>query len=582
MSRRRLTVHSLALVVAFLTAVVAAAPAAAQPSARPNIVLVLTDDQRWDTLAAMPTVQRELAGRGVRFANAFAVNPLCCPSRASILTGQYSHSTGVYSNGPPFGGASSFNDTSTIATWLQAAGYRTGYVGKYLNGYRATWIPFGWHRWVGYAGGYFNYSVNIDGLPTFFGQTPDEYSTDVLAREAVSFVETSQGPFFLVFAPYAPHGPSTPAPRHANAYADLRPARPPSYNEEDALDKPAWLRGRAPLTEEQQGWTDGFRRRQLASLLAVDEAVKRILDSLAASGRLANTMVVFTSDNGLTWGEHRLANRKVAAFEESIRIPLVVRYDALIPFRRTETKLVTNIDLAPTFAELGGAWARGVEGRSLVPLLQSPQATWRRSFLIEHLQAAVGAVAEVPTYCAVRTERLKYVVYATREEELYDLALDPYELVNRADDPTRRKELFALRAQVKMRCNPPPPGFTTDWICTLEGTSEPGRLVGTNGADTICGGRGAELVYSRAGADTVRAGAGADTVYGERGADYLVGAAGADVLNGGPGNDVVLARDTRIDVVRCEGGRDTVSADRRDRVRADCEIVRRPPRATSR
>ena len=447
----------------------ASAEAPAPRAGRPNIVVVLMDDQRWDTLSAMPAVRRDLVAHGVTFENAFAVNPLCCPSRTSILTGRYSHSTGVYGNAPPHGGAASFDDSSTIATWLRRAGYRTAYVGKYLNGYWGDYVPSGWDRWVGYNGGYFNYSVNVDGTTVRHGDRAADYSTDVFAREAVSFIAETRRRFFLVFAPYAPHLPSVPAPRHARAFAGVKPWRPPSYDERDARDKPRWLKSRPPLTGAQERKMDEIRRGQLGTLLAVDEAVRDIVDALRKSGRLDETMIVFTSDNGLTWGEHRLTDRKSNAFEESIRIPLVVRYDRLVRTPRRESRLVTNIDLAPTWADVARVAARGADGRSLVPLLAGRETRWRRSFLIEHLQARKGPQAEVPTYCAVRNRRFKYVAYATREEELYDLARDPYELENRADDPALRERLGALRAELRALCRPAPPGFRTGWIPARRG-----------------------------------------------------------------------------------------------------------------
>jgi N-acetylglucosamine-6-sulfatase len=551
MGRRHRIRGSLA---ALASSLALAAPAAAAP----NVVFVLTDDQRWDTLFAMPTVQREIAGRGVTFVNAFAVNPLCCPSRASFLTGQYSHSTGVYDNVPPYGGATSFRDSSTVATWLQGAGYRTAYVGKYLNGYAGTWIPFGWNRWVGYQGGYYDYTLNIDGLPLYFGTDPEQYSTDVLAREAVSFVESTTGPFFLVLAPYAPHSPMRPAPRHADAFSGVERWRPSSYNEEDVADKPSWLSSWPRLGGPEETATDELRRKQLASLLAVDEAVRRIIDTLAASGRLADTMIVFTSDNGLLWGEHRLRNRKVSAFEESIRIPLVVRYDPFLTDGRVETRLVTNLDLAPTFAELAGATASGVEGRSLVPLLARPSfaaPAWRESFLIEHLQGASTASREVPTYCAVRRARYKYVLYGTREEELYDLRSDPGELTNRAVDPAYRGIRSLLRTDLKELCKPPPPGYTTKWLCTIESDGVSRFLAGSTRGDTICGSGLAEEVRARAGDDEIRAGSGRDRIFAGFGSDTVYPGPGRDRVECGPGYDVVFAA-------------------RGDRITRDCELAR--------
>jgi N-acetylglucosamine-6-sulfatase len=571
---RRSSLRVLALVVALSG--VLAAPAAAP--AAPNVVLILTDDQRWDTLWAMPTVQRELVGRGVTFQNAFVVNPLCCPSRASFLTGRYSHSTGVYSNVPPYGGVSWFDDSSTLATALAAAGYRTGFVGKYLNGYLGDFVPPGWHRWVANAGGFFGYGLNVDGFFVHYGLEEAAYSTDVFANEAVSFIQASPDPFFLVLAPYAPHAPATPASRHLGRHAEIQPFRPDAYDEPDISDKPAWLHAFPPLADDRRIWTDDFRRRQLESLAGIDDAVRRVLETLEASGRLANTMIVFASDNGLTWGEHRLRDRKVAPFEESIRIPLVVRYDRLPPRGRIERQLVTNIDLAPTFAELAGVSAPGTEGRSLVPLLSqhsSVSPPWRDSFLVEHMQSRAGAPAEVPSYCAVRRTRFKYVAYATREEELYDLAEDPWELENRAADPALRAQRALLRLDLKELCSPPPPGLSLRWVCTLEGDDSRLLLRGTARDDTICATRSAELIHGLRGDDELRAGSGPDRVYGGPGKDLAYPGPGRDLVSLGPGNDLALAQDRRADRITCGRGADTVHADLADSIAGDCERVSR-------
>ncbi|MDQ4082151.1 MAG: sulfatase [Actinomycetota bacterium] len=460
----RAAVARLVLALAALIAALAFPPALQSGSleagaAKPNIVLVLTDDQRWDTVRAMPAVSRELVARGVTFTNAFVVNPLCCPSRVSILTGRYSHSTGVYSNRGRYGGAAAFDETSTLATWLSEAGYRTAYVGKYLNRYWGTHVPLGWERWFGYLGSYVNFTVNDDGSSVFYGSEPDDYATDVFADEAVSFVEETRDPFFLVFAPFAPHLPAMPAARHAAAFAGLRPWRPPAFNEADVSDKPRWLRQAAGVSA---AYIDHVRRAQLQSLLAVDEAVARIVRTLKETGRIDNTILVFTSDNGFSWGEHRHLGKHVP-YEESIRVPLVMRFDALGLGRRIEKRFVTNIDLAPTLARLAGTAAPAAEGRDLLPLLRGLDARWRRTFLVENLGRPLGD-GDAPTYCAVRTARFKYVAYSTREEELYDLRADPHELRNRVGDPALRENLRALRAQLKESCDPPPPGFKTDWI----------------------------------------------------------------------------------------------------------------------
>jgi N-acetylglucosamine-6-sulfatase len=584
---RRPTPNLIAVLLVVLAAGCVLAPCAA--AARPNILLILTDDQRWDTVGqSMPTVEQELGGHGVTFTNAFAVNPLCCPSRATILTGRYSHSTGVYGNAPPYGGSGWFEDDSTIATWLRKAGYRTGFVGKYLNGYGGAWapptlnrwfVPPGWDRWFGFDGGYYDYHVSANGMNILYGTSDADYSTDVFTREAVSFLDApSTAPFFLVYAPYAPHAPVGVPARHGSAFAGIPPWRPPAFDEADTSDKPSWVRIRQPLTPEETAKIDEMRRLQLASQLAVDDGVDAILGSLRASGRMENTMVVFLSDNGLLWGEHRIWNRKNSAFEESIRVPLVIRYDPLVDAPRSNDRLVGNVDLAPTFAALAGIKAPGAEGRSLLPLLGATAADpppWRTRLLVEHLRGAEGAAVEVPTFCAVRTDRYKYVAYATREEELYDLVADPAELVNRAADPTLRTELLGLRADVRRLCNPPPPGFDLEWLCTLEPAAGAAVVLGTPAGDTICGRKAGELLAGRGGNDTVRGAAGHDRLVGEQGADQLLGGPGHDVLDGGPGDDILLARDGERDEVTCGKGLDLVYADKRDRIARSCERVHR-------
>jgi arylsulfatase A-like enzyme len=439
------------------------------PASAPNIVLILTDDQRADTLWAMPNVQEELVDRGVSFSNAFAVNPWCCPSRANILTGQYSHTNGVWRNSAPYGGFASFKDGSTLATWLQSAGYHTGLIGKYFNGYEnSTYLPPGWDRWVAFNVGtyqYFNYKLNIDGVVTPYGTGAANYSTDVLRDHATSFIRntSSREPFFLYFTPNAPHGTTDgtggldglpeAAPRHATSFSDLPLWRPPSFNEADVSEKPAHIQALPTINP------DNFRSQQYKSLLAVDDAVKAIVDTLRDTGRLENTMIIFASDNGMLWGEHRWG-KKVVPYEESIRIPLLFRYDPVtsgLP-ARSDTHLVNTTDLAPTIAEAANIGAPGAEGASLMPILSGADPPWRSDFLIEHLQGP-AAVDPIKTYCAVRNERHIYVVYKSGERELYDLSEDPYQLTNRAADPAYAATVDDLHARLKTLCTPPPPGF---------------------------------------------------------------------------------------------------------------------------
>ena len=573
--------HRGLLVVAVLFACWLALPgrAEAQAAEPPNIVLVLTDDQRWDTLGAMPTVQRELVAKGVTFTNAFATNPLCCPSRATLLTGRYSHGTGVYLNTGRFGGFGAFDPSSTVATWLDGRGYTTALVGKYLNGYVGSEAPPGWDRWIAFSGApdYFNYTLALNGLLTRRGSLPADYSTDVLADEAASFIRSTDGPIFLHFSPFAPHFRRvsafevTPAPRHEGAFASLRPWRPASYNERDVRDKPAWLRLQPSLTPERMAKGDAFRTQALESLLAVDEAVGEIVDALAETGRLANTVLIFASDNGNAWGEHRWFS-KIVPYEESIRVPLVVRYDALGAAPRRDDHLVVNVDLAPTIAQLVGTRAPGAEGRSLVPLLTSPSSPWRRDFLLEHL--ADGPRAALRAYCGIRSPGETYVQYANGEEELYNLRADPHQLLNVARAPAQRRRLVQLRARLRMLCNPPPRGFKPRSPCHMLGTPGANRFRGTDHHDRICAGSGGDRVYGRGTGDTLLAGPGNDLVQGGSGPDVVYSGRGRDRVSGNSGNDTIYAADGRLDVLRCGPGFDTVQVDRRDRVSL-CERVRR-------
>lgn len=425
----------------------------------PNIVVVMTDDQRWDTLSDMRTVVQDLAGRGVTFSNAFASNPVCCPSRASFLTGRYSHDTGVWSNGAPYGGFEAFSgDRVTIATTLDAAGYETGMFGKYLNGYtatRGTYVPPGWDRWRAYgrAGGYYDYALSLDGEGLeSHGSAPPDYSTDVLAEHVEEFIRSTspQVPVFAWLALAAPHNPFTSAPRHAGAYERIEPWRPPNYDEKDISDKPAYVSKIPRLTAAQRRTFDARRRNQLATLLAVDDAVATIEATLADTGRLGDTLFVYTSDNGYLWGEHRRKGKTVP-YEESIRIPLVIRWDRVRRKPRVEPRLVMNIDVPGSLAKAAGTSLPGNHGRNLLPLLSGPPDRWRSHVLLEH--GGPGA----PPYCGIRTVDAMYVHYATDEEEYYRLEVDPYQLSNRIRVERWSTDIRALRRKARDRCDPRPP-----------------------------------------------------------------------------------------------------------------------------
>jgi N-acetylglucosamine-6-sulfatase len=430
-------------------------------SNKPTIVLIVTDDQRWDTLWAMPNVRRELMARGVTFENAFVTTPLCCPSRASVLTGQYAHTTGVWQNSAPLGGFARFRDRSTIATWLQDAGYRTGLFGKYLNGYEGTYVPPGWDRWVALGEAvdpydlYYRYTLNVDGELQSFGVGPANYSLNVLTKEAFSFVLGAPGPLFVYFAPYTPHTPVKPAPEDRDAFAELPFRSSPSYDERDVSDKPRWVKSLPRLDAAARSRLENRYRRVPASLLALDRAVGALIEALRQTGRLENSLIVFTSDNGIHLGEHRWTD-KGTPYDESIRVPLVVRYDRAIGSPRRDPHLVLNLDLGPTIAEAAGAAAPpGVEGRNLLPLLLSATEPWRRDFLFEQTR-----LFDVPSYCGLRSQRFSYIRYRTGEEELYDLVRDPHQLENLVGRAEMASRLRQLRSRLQHLCGEGPPAVS--------------------------------------------------------------------------------------------------------------------------
>jgi N-acetylglucosamine-6-sulfatase len=417
--------------------------------ARPNIIFILTDDLDAAAARQLPKLRSLLVEEGVSFENSLASYPLCCPSRATTLTGLYAHNHGVSGNDPPNGGFQKFREKGleddTIAVRLQKEGYRTALFGKYLNHYGEddpTHVPPGWDEWhakvdrgvqedmsnggdaTGGGTDYYDYELNENGEVVSYGDSPEDYLTDVISGEATGFVRRATAgsePFFLYLAPSAPHDPATPAERHEGAFADEEAPRPASFGEEDVSDKPSWIRERRPISDRQASRKiDGLYRERLATMLAVDEMVDSLIGELASAGQLDNTFVFFTSDNGWHQGEHRIRTGKVYPYEESIRTPLFVRGPG-VPARSTVEKLVVNTDFAPTIADLAGISFAG-DGRSFMSLLRGEDPAWRSAVLLE---AAGGG--SPPSYSGVRTETYKYVEYQTGEKELYDLRSDPYE-----------------------------------------------------------------------------------------------------------------------------------------------------------
>lgn len=426
---------------------------------RPNIIVIMTDDQPFHTMAYMPTVITELIPNGVNFTNAFATTPLCCPSRVSILTGEYAHNHQVLTNRLPMGGALKFDDSITIATWMKDAGYRTAYYGKYLNEYDniepSGYVPPGWDEWGVFLGKnlgenedagnlqyYSNFSMSENGSIVEYQGQAVNFSADVVTQKSVDFINAARNePFFLFIGYYNPHSPYVAAPRHPETFRSGSgwgwfQYRPPNFNEEDIRDKPDYLNDISPLSEKE---VDAAHKRILRSLLSVDDGVASVLNALKKTGLSEKTILVFFSDNGATLGDHRFGVSKNCVYEACVKIPFVVYAPAFFK-ARTESRIIANIDLAPTFIDLaGGSIPESIDGMSLLPLLANDPVTWRDGILLEHWPAEEGVGSIIPEFYAVRTAEWKYVEYATGEKELYDLTNDPYELVNLAGEAKYRE-----------------------------------------------------------------------------------------------------------------------------------------------
>jgi N-acetylglucosamine-6-sulfatase len=435
-------------------------------AASPNIVFVLADDMRADDLEHMPRTRGLLVEQGITFPNAFVTYSMCCPSRATILRGQYAHNHLVLDGDPPHGGFERFRgrglERSTVATWLSEGGYRTVLLGKYLNGYGSAYIPPGWDDWYAQVGGgYYDYKINENGRLVPYGDDKNDYYTDVLAAEARSYINRAadrRSPFFMYLAPRTPHVPLVPAPRHEDATVDADLPRPPSFGEADVTDKPSWVRRLPTLESETRQKVGAAYRERLRMLLSLDGMVADIVEELRATGELENTYIFFTSDNGFHLGEHRIALRKRTPYEEAHRVPLVVRGPG-VPAGHAVDEMTLNTDFAPTFADLAGVSAPPfVDGRSLEPMLDgAPPESWRASILLESWRERI-ARRGASTYYGIRTEDHKYVEHASGERELYDLRDDPYELrsLHESADPVLvgnlKSRLEALSGCARQSC----------------------------------------------------------------------------------------------------------------------------------
>jgi len=432
----------------------------AHAATRPDVIVIITDDQRWDTMQDMPLTSAWLP---TNYPQAVVSNPACCPSRTSILTSTYSQDNGVWTNSPPYGGWPAFVANGwpghTIADALQGAGYRTALFGKFLNSWDGT-IPPGWDRFAAHfhadafpgmrLAPYYDYTLRTadQGVVTDVnhGEAPADYSTSVIDAMATDYIRTTPAdqPLFLYYAPAAPHSagsgtPPIPAPQDLDATVTLLPASP-NVNEADVSDKPSYIAGRSELMRLPR-----WRVAQARSLLSVDRSIDDIMRTIAETRDLSNTLVLFLGDNGFADGSHRWLSKGVP-YEEALRVPMRARLDGVLP-PGDDPRLADNLDIAPTIAEAAGIAFPSSGGTSLL------QPATRDHLVIE---GGTGT----HRFCGVRTLDEKYVKYATGEEEYYDLRTDPFETMN---DPSAAA-VEPLRQLAVAECWPLPPLWPRDTL----------------------------------------------------------------------------------------------------------------------
>jgi N-acetylglucosamine-6-sulfatase len=437
--------------------------------ARPNIVLILVDDLRWDELSVAghpfiktPNIDR-IGKEGAMFRNAFMTTPLCSPSRASFLTGQYAHTHGITDN---VDRSAASHRLVTFPSLLHQSGYETAFIGKWHMGNDDSPRP-GFDRWVSFKGQgtYLDPGINEDGKAV----KPSGYITDILSGYAVEFIKRQHSkPFLVYLAHKAVHPEATqnndgsvdlteperhiPAERHKNLYAGKPiPRRPNARRAPEG--KPALQRriGNLPPLGANTATRDEVILGRQRSLMAIEDGVGEIFKALRETGQLDNTVIVFTSDNGYFYGEHGLSFERRLAYEESIRMPLLVRYPKLIKPGTARDEFALNIDLAPTLLELAGAPApAAMQGRSLAPLLKGQKTVWRDSFLIEYYSDKVFPRVLKMGYQAARNGRWKYIRYLELEgmDELYDLKADPYEMKNLINQPDAAKAREEMKTEL--------------------------------------------------------------------------------------------------------------------------------------
>lgn len=436
---------------------------------RPHIVLITADDMTVEELRWMPRTRRLLGDAGVTFEGSISPHPLCCPARAEILTGQFAQNNGVRTNFAPLGGYEALDGEHTLPVWLSAAGYQTAFMGKYLNEYGEVAprvVPPGWTRWMASVVRVYDYndfSLNVDGrLYDFWGVNQSDLYGD-LTEQLVPELARSDKPFFIWQSHVAPHtscprrpppgqescwSPPTPAARHQGMYDDVPlPSRDdPAFDEADVSDKPREVR-RPPLRPAERRHLSELFQRRIESLASVDETVARTVAALDRAGVLDETLIVFTSDNGYLLGEHRLQG-KIVGYEESLRVPLLMRGPG-IPAGERREQTVATVDLAPTFVAAARATPDlRMDGHDLMPVATQDSGGWA-TILIQ--AGPRGPHSPDPWwYRGVRTDRYTYIHYTgSGHEELYDRRRDPHQLTNLAAAPPYLPVLRELRERLR-------------------------------------------------------------------------------------------------------------------------------------
>lgn len=504
-----------------------ASPARAADLLRPNVVVIQTDDQSLETLRAtwrdyfgrarrtMPKTLDLLGAQGVEFTNYYVSNPVCSPSRATLLSGQYSHTSGLRRNTGPVGGWNGWQNLpirdENLAVALQRAGYRTAHIGKFTNNYHAaemgtvdTTVPAGWDHWYVPSYGtrlyYYGTQLNVNGVAsgpigssgydmtgnatdppgctaaTLLQPTPGlecNHSTDLFSRNAVEQIEAAgDRPFYIQVDYNTPHGDhrspagAEPLSRHYDTGLKTRMPRPAGFNEAAIGDKPSFIRRIPRMKAAEIRSIEARWQKNLEALRGVDDGVGAIVEALRRQGKLSSTYIFFTSDNGLFHGEHRLGSAKFLHYEPSSRVPMLIRGPGIRPGTRSG-ELVANVDLAPTILGLAGAGlAYRPDGRSLKPFWKAPRKRTRRAIVLESYagpadvisdgegaEAGTSAPAPPRNFTGLRAGRYKYIEYTNGERELYDLRSDPAELQNRIRNSAWRRIANRLARELRMRRN---------------------------------------------------------------------------------------------------------------------------------